>query len=191
VARSGSLRFRQWIVCLEKATDESTQARRWPQRRTHSSGLPCQSAGVFQPASACRGAGTRDQVLTQAGSSVDEAEGALRSSCALSNSDDSARAWQDRESRISWHRTLLHPDPLRNGWLTLPRFGREVWWLYLAGILDLFSRRGVGRAMAATQDERLVPQALQMAWLAVVLVRDFSCILTAAVNIPALAIRHF
>ena len=36
-------------------------------------------------------------------------------------------------------------------------------WLYLAGVLDLFSRALVGWAMAAVQDETLVQNALQMA----------------------------
>jgi putative transposase len=36
-------------------------------------------------------------------------------------------------------------------------------WMYLAAVLDLFSRRIVGWAMAATQDEKLVEQALSMA----------------------------
>lgn len=38
-------------------------------------------------------------------------------------------------------------------------------WLYLAVVLDLFSRRVVGWAMAATQDETLVERAFRMAWL--------------------------
>jgi putative transposase len=38
-------------------------------------------------------------------------------------------------------------------------------WLYLAAILDLFSRRVVGWAMAAIQDENLVESALRMAVL--------------------------
>ena len=36
-------------------------------------------------------------------------------------------------------------------------------WMYLAAVLDLFSRRIVGWAMAANQDEKLVEQALSMA----------------------------
>jgi len=36
-------------------------------------------------------------------------------------------------------------------------------WLYLAAVLDLFSRRVVGWAMAARQDEQLVENALRMA----------------------------
>ena len=36
-------------------------------------------------------------------------------------------------------------------------------WMYLAAVLDLYSRRIVGWAMAATQDETLVEQALRMA----------------------------
>lgn len=37
-------------------------------------------------------------------------------------------------------------------------------WLYLASVLDLFSRRVVGWAMAERMDARLVDQALKMAW---------------------------
>lgn len=36
-------------------------------------------------------------------------------------------------------------------------------WLYLAVVLDLFSRRVIGWAMAAIQDETLIEMALQMA----------------------------
>lgn len=38
-------------------------------------------------------------------------------------------------------------------------------WLYLAVVLDLFSRRVIGWAMAATQDETLMETALHMALL--------------------------
>lgn len=38
-------------------------------------------------------------------------------------------------------------------------------WIYLAGVLDLFSRSVVGWALAAVQDEALVEKALQMALL--------------------------
>lgn len=38
-------------------------------------------------------------------------------------------------------------------------------WLYLAGVLDLFSRRLVGWALAPVQDEELVQRALHMALL--------------------------
>lgn len=36
-------------------------------------------------------------------------------------------------------------------------------WLYLAVVLDLFSRRVIGWAMAATQDETLIERALRVA----------------------------
>lgn len=38
-------------------------------------------------------------------------------------------------------------------------------WLYVAVVLDLFSRRVIGWAMAATQDETLIERALRMALL--------------------------
>jgi putative transposase len=38
-------------------------------------------------------------------------------------------------------------------------------WLYLAVVLDLYSRRVIGWAMAATQDEALIEKAFQMALL--------------------------
>ena len=41
--------------------------------------------------------------------------------------------------------------------------GTVAGWLYLAAVLDLYSRRVVGWAMAAKQDEELVHQALRMA----------------------------
>jgi transposase InsO family protein len=41
--------------------------------------------------------------------------------------------------------------------------GTTAGWLYLAVVLDLFSRRGVGWAMAPIFDETLVTQALSMA----------------------------
>jgi len=43
--------------------------------------------------------------------------------------------------------------------------GPDVGWFYLAVVLDLFSRRGIGWAMAAVQDETLIETALQMALL--------------------------
>src|SRR5438876_11831676 len=46
------------------------------------------------------------------------------------------------------------------------RSGRDVGWLYLAVVLDLYSRRVIGWAMAATQDEALIERAFQMALLA-------------------------
>ena len=39
-------------------------------------------------------------------------------------------------------------------------------WLYLAVVLDLYSRRVIGWAMAASQDEALIERAFQMALLA-------------------------
>jgi putative transposase len=38
-------------------------------------------------------------------------------------------------------------------------------WLYLAVVLDLFSRRAIGWAMAETQDEALIETALRIALL--------------------------
>jgi putative transposase len=60
--------------------------------------------------------------------------------------------------------TATHPDEKWTGDIT------AVWtyegWLYLAVVLDLFSRRVVGWAMAATQDETLVAMARPLALLA-------------------------
>src|SRR5947209_18690600 len=60
--------------------------------------------------------------------------------------------------------TASRPDEKWTGDIT------AVWtsegWLYLAVVLDLFSRRVIGWAMAATQDETLIETALRMALLA-------------------------
>jgi putative transposase len=59
--------------------------------------------------------------------------------------------------------TASHPNEKWTGDIT------AVWtyegWLYLAVVLDLFSRRVIGWAMAATQDESLIEKALRMALL--------------------------
>jgi len=44
---------------------------------------------------------------------------------------------------------------MRSGLAIFLPYGRYAGWLYLAAVLDLFSRRVVGWAMAATQDETL------------------------------------
>jgi transposase InsO family protein len=44
---------------------------------------------------------------------------------------------------------------MRSGLALLLPYGRYAGWLYLAAVLDLFSRRVIGWAMAATQDEAL------------------------------------
>ena len=60
-------------------------------------------------------------------------------------------------------RTASRPNEKWTGDIT------AVWtyegWLYLAVVLDLFSRRVVGWAMASSQDETLVEMAFRMAWL--------------------------
>jgi putative transposase len=59
--------------------------------------------------------------------------------------------------------TATRPDEKWTGDIT------AVWtyegWLYLAVVLDLFSRRVIGWAMAAIQDETLIETALRMALL--------------------------
>ena len=55
---------------------------------------------------------------------------------------------------------------MRSGLEILQRSGRDVGWLYLAVVLDLYSRRVIGWAMAATQDEALIELSFQMALLA-------------------------
>ena len=49
---------------------------------------------------------------------------------------------------------------MRSGRAILPQCGPMKGWLYLAVVLDLFSRRVIGWAMAATQDETLIETGL-------------------------------
>jgi transposase InsO family protein len=73
-------------------------------------------------------------------------------------SDPSARVAPNRLDRDF---TATHPNEKWTGDIT------AIWtyegWLYLAAVLDLFSRRVVGWAMAASADETLVEMALRMA----------------------------
>ena len=65
---------------------------------------------------------------------------------------------------ISWTDTLRRPRRINGGWATRTEFviggsGK----LYLAAILDLFSRFIVGWAVSAVNDRHLTIKALQMA----------------------------
>ena len=55
---------------------------------------------------------------------------------------------------------------MRSGRVILQPFGTYEGWLYLAVVLDLYSRCVIGWAMAASQDEALIERAFQMALLA-------------------------
>lgn len=76
------------------------------------------------------------------------------------HSDPSARVAPNRLDRDF---TALRPNEKWTGDIT------AIWtyegWLYFAAVLDLFSRRVVGWAMAASPDETLVEMALRMALL--------------------------
>lgn len=53
--------------------------------------------------------------------------------------------------------------PNRKWVADITAIGTQTGWLYLAGILDVYSRRLIGYAMDAHRDERLVETALEMA----------------------------
>ena len=52
---------------------------------------------------------------------------------------------------------------MRSGLAIFLPYGRDVGWLYLAAVLDLFSHRVIGWAMAATQDKTLIEATFRMA----------------------------
>ena len=64
---------------------------------------------------------------------------------------------------MCWIGTLRQRSPKSQWVCDVTYIGTAVGWLYLAAVLDLYSRRVVGWAMAAKQDETLVHQALVMA----------------------------
>src|SRR5689334_2012991 len=71
-----------------------------------------------------------------------------------------------RPVRWEGHRNLTWQQEKALGpYPTSPPSGPDVGWLYLAVVLDLFSRRVIGWAMAAIQDEALIETALRMALL--------------------------
>src|SRR6266699_5153014 len=76
------------------------------------------------------------------------------------HSDPSARV---APTRLDRDFTARRPNEKWTGDIT------AIWtyegWLYLAAVLDLFSRRVVGWAIAANQDESLVEMAFRMALL--------------------------
>ena len=66
---------------------------------------------------------------------------------------------------ISWPRCPRPPPPTRSGWPMSTYIKTPEGWLFLAAILDLYSRRIVGWAMSQRNDTTLVLGALAMALL--------------------------
>lgn len=60
-------------------------------------------------------------------------------------------------------RNFTASAPNRKWVADITSIGTRAGWLYLAGILDVYSRRAIGYAMARSRDERLVETALDMA----------------------------
>ena len=77
--------------------------------------------------------------------------------------------------------------PIPSGWPISRRSGRAIGWLYLAVVLDIFSRMVVGWAMGAHRDEVLGDQAARMALVRCHRCRQADCtIQTVAVSIRLL-----
>ncbi len=64
---------------------------------------------------------------------------------------------------MCWTVSLRPTRRTKNGWLTSPNIWTAEGWLYVAAVLDLFSRRVVGWSMSATMTAQLVTDALVMA----------------------------
>jgi putative transposase len=62
-------------------------------------------------------------------------------------------------------RNFTASAPNRNWVADITSIGTRAGWLYLAGILDVYSRRAIGYAMGSSRDQRLVETALDMALL--------------------------
>ena len=62
-------------------------------------------------------------------------------------------------------RNFTAPAPNRKWVADITAIGTKTGWLYLAGIVDVYSRRAIGYAMDTRRDEDLVETALQMALL--------------------------
>ena len=59
---------------------------------------------------------------------------------------------------------MAFPEKWQEKWVTdITSIPTSEGWLYVAAIIDLFSRRGVGRAMSSTMATTLVLSALDMA----------------------------
>ena len=64
---------------------------------------------------------------------------------------------------MCWIAASCRRSPTRPGRATSPTFAARRGWLYLAAVLDLYSRKIVGWAMGAQMTGQLVCDALQMA----------------------------
>jgi putative transposase len=105
---------------------------------------------------------SRCAVLPQARGAADAAIGDQRPGEAFAQADDEERSsCPVAPNRLN--REFLAEEP-NSKWVTDTKAVETgEGWLYLAVIVDLFSRMVVGWAMAATEDEQLVELALRMA----------------------------
>jgi putative transposase len=74
---------------------------------------------------------------------------------------DSAHTQPVAPNLLARHFTATAPN--RKWVADITAIATSSGWLYLAGILDVYSRRAIGYAMGTTRDERLVEAALDMA----------------------------
>jgi putative transposase len=72
---------------------------------------------------------------------------------------------QQRSLSNLLNRDFTAEAPNRQWWVDIPGIWTDEGWLYLAGVLDLFSRRIVGWAMDEHRPDELTQEALEMAIL--------------------------
>ena len=150
---------------MEEPSDESASAGRSAARRAHSRRLSRLSTGVWQSTYSCGIARSGHYRLAQTGGSPHARTGTcLRVVVVIGRSrhrsEPGARV---APNLLDQEFTATRPNEKWTGDIT------AIWtyegWLYLAVVLDLYSRRVIGWAMAATQDEALIERAFQMALL--------------------------
>ena len=76
---------------------------------------------------------------------------------------DSQHAWPVAPNLLGRNFTATAPN--RKWVADITAIETQAGWLYLSGIVDIYSRRAIGYAMATRRDEALVETALEMALL--------------------------
>ena len=118
---------------------------------------------LWQSAGARRAPGARAAGGPQAGRPLDARARALRPPAAPVSDHDRLQSSPGRWPPTCWPGSSPSPRPTRRGSPTSRISGPQEGWLYLAVILDLFSRAVVGWALSARITRHLTLQALTMA----------------------------
>ena len=152
-----------WLLCLADTTAQSTQPEQRRGGREGSSQLLCERSDVRRQACVARHADRRDVVWTASDRATDAAAGSQSPPRRRRLPPDLGERRASAVASNVLDRSFEAPAPNRKWIADFTYLWTAEGWLYVAAVIDLFSRRVVGWSMSAGMTAQLVTDALVMA----------------------------